>query len=128
MAATRRVGRYLVIGSLPLGALLAQEPETDPGEPGPQIIEVSASEFRFEPRAITIAAGPTTFLVRNDGMVDHDFVIERGRGNAIAATEPISPGATAQLVTTLEAGQYLLVCAIPGHREARMIGALAVER
>jgi uncharacterized cupredoxin-like copper-binding protein len=66
--------------------------------------------------------GPVEMTVENIGAVAHNLVIENG-----AATEDINPGDSTTLdAGNMDAGEYIIFCAIPGHREAGMQLAVSV--
>ncbi len=80
----------------------------------------------FEPKRVTVRAGETvSFVVRNDGVVDHEFesdeagieeVIIPARGTRRVAFEaPSRPG------------EYPVYCDLTGHRDAGMELILVVE-
>lgn len=97
-----------------------------PPGPGASTFEVAASEFKFEPRDITARAGEITFVVRNVGMIEHNFVIEDRTGQRLAGIPTIEVGKTERLTVSLTPGSYTIVCTYPGHREAGMVGTLTV--
>src|SRR5216684_3807280 len=42
----------------------------------PQLVNVVATDFQFDPRAFTVKAGPTSLLIRNNGVIEYNLVIE----------------------------------------------------
>ncbi len=89
--------------------------------PAPKTLEVSATEFAFDPADAEIAAGGTITL-HNDGTMAHDLVIE-GVG-----TELVEAGATGEVkVEGIDPGEYQYYCSVPGHREAGMEGRILVS-
>ncbi len=105
----------------------AEDPEPGAGDAADvQTIAVVASDFKFEPRAFTASAGPVSFSVRNDGVVEHDFVILDAQRERLAGTETLSPGRTGGFEVTLGPGAYTVTCTLPGHREVGMTGELTV--
>jgi uncharacterized cupredoxin-like copper-binding protein len=98
---------------------------TRPGPTGPieETLEVSASEFAFEPSELSASADTVTAIrVRNVGTVEHDLVVDEA-GLTIATPT----GETARGTFSLPAGTYAFYCSIPGHREAGMEGTLSVS-
>jgi plastocyanin len=75
----------------------------------------------FDQTALTAAAGEITIELVNDSGVPHNVEIE-GQG----ASDTITEGTT-ELTVTLEPGEYVFFCNIPGHREGGMEGTLTVE-
>jgi uncharacterized cupredoxin-like copper-binding protein len=110
-------------------------------------ITVTMKEFTFEPNPITVAAGtPVEITLVNEGAVEHDFAIEsipaenvvtEGSMNDHAMTEEHSEfdvhtatavGESSVLrFTPTQPGTYQIICSVPGHKEAGMIGELIVK-
>lgn len=85
-------------------------------------ITVTATEFKFEPENLEFPAGvPVTITLNNSGVVEHDFSIEELGIEMLA-----QPGETVTETFTFEAGEYHILCTIPGHHEAGMMGILTV--
>jgi len=86
-------------------------------------VSVSAVDIAFEPKSLAIAADTdVTITVTNEGVLQHDFVIE----NTEFATDLLNGGDSTELVVNLPAGEYTYFCSVPGHREAGMEGTLTV--
>ena len=60
--------------------------------------------------------------VKNAGAVEHNFIVEK----TTIKIEAIQPGETKTASGDLKAGQYKVVCNIPGHAEAGMVATLKV--
>lgn len=95
--------------------------------PAPRPILLKAREFLFDPKELTVRAGETTFEVRNEGAIEHNFVVEDAAKKALVEIAIIEAGKTESAKATLRAGTYAYVCTLPGHREAGMIGVLRVQ-
>jgi plastocyanin len=78
-------------------------------------------EFSFDQTELTAAAGEVTIELVNESGIPHNVEIE---GDGVSDT--ISEGST-ELMASLEAGEYVFFCNIPGHREGGMEGTLTVE-
>lgn len=105
-------------------------------------IKVAFTDFHFTPDNITVPAGKEiTITAKNDGAVQHEFVIfklgktagdkfgDEDEENIYWEVE-VLPGET-QTVTfsaPTEPGEYYLTCGIEGHLEAGMIGKLMVVK
>jgi plastocyanin len=88
--------------------------------------KVIMTEFKFNPSAITVKPGSTTFFLVNQGSVAHDMVIEMQSGQRVAASELVQAGGeTTFAVDNLAAGSYVIVCDQPGHEAAGMKGTLS---
>lgn len=103
---------------------------TDTAAPSPArvytgTVDLVAREFWFEPSEITVTAGPTTFKIKNQGQVEHEFEIFSG-SDAVDEVEHITPGITRELKVNLRPGAYTFVCKMPGHEESGMKGTLVV--
>ena len=98
--------------------------------------------MRFAPDPITVKAGvPITFIVRNAGLIIHEFVVgteaeqadhgaqmatggmAHGHDNALS----VEPGKTSSLTMTFaKAGSIVIGCHEPGHYDAGMKATLTV--
>ena len=98
-------------------------------------IGVTLSDFKVEPAETSAAAGELTFDVTNDAEQTHEFVIvktdlaadalptnedgdvdEEGEGiEPVNEIEDITSGSTQSLTVTLDAGNYVFLCNLPGH-------------
>lgn len=97
------------------------------GAPTPSTVQIKASEFRFTPKDVTIKPGEVIFSIRNEGEIEHNFVIEDAAGKKVAGIASILPGKTDQLRVTLRSGKYAILCDLPGHKDAGMRGTLTVQ-
>ncbi len=91
--------------------------------------DVAATEFAFSPNTFTGTVGqPITFKVNNKGTVDHTFVIRSADGSQVLAKTTIKVGTSESLeFTPTAAGNYVIDCDLPGHKEAGMTGTLTVK-
>lgn len=88
---------------------------------------VTMSEFKFTPNAIDVKSGATLYLV-NDGSVAHDLVVTDAGGAVRARSSLVQPGNSATLeIGDLPAGTYPVLCDVPGHKAAGMMGKLTVS-
>lgn len=99
---------------------------------GGEEIHIAAGErsdgMYFEPDVISVAAGTeVTFIVENQGTVDHEF--ESNEPGEAGIEEIIIPaGRTRRVNWTApsEAGTYPVYCDLPGHRQLGMDLTLVV--
>lgn len=92
------------------------------GGSGAQTVTVSASEFRFDPSAVSVPEGGSLVL-RNAGSAPHNLYVE---GTEVK-TADVQPGdQTTVDISSLAAGQYTFFCNIAGHRSAGMEGTLTI--
>jgi uncharacterized cupredoxin-like copper-binding protein len=87
---------------------------------------VRAREFAFEPKELTVRPGEITFVVRNVGAIEHNFVIQDGARRTIGEIAVIPPGTAEEVRVILRVGTYQMVCTLPGHKDAGMVGTLKV--
>ena len=92
-------------------------------------INVEANEFAFNPATFSGTVGePINFKITNKGTVIHNFVILNTDGSQELAKIEVKVGSSAILVfTPPAAGDYLVDCNLPGHKEAGMRGKLIVK-
>lgn len=91
------------------------------GQPGGSSVSVSVKEW-----GITVGevpSGAVTFVVKNDGAVEHNLVIKETQ----TRLDGIQPGQTKELRATLQPGTYTIVCDIAGHEEAGMHTTVTVK-
>ncbi len=110
-------------------------------------VTLTVNEFSYNPPAITVSAGlPVELTIKNDGQVEHDFVVEKIDVSSVSAEGAgvgenhmagghseydlhvsTSAGGTSILkFTANEPGTYKILCSVEGHEEAGMIGELIV--
>ncbi len=89
-----------------------------------QQVAITGRDFRFEPAEVTVRAGEWVIVeFTNTDTVIHDWMVE-GIPNVDV---PARPGQTARLRFVLDTpGTYMVMCSIPGHAEAGMMGTLVV--
>jgi uncharacterized cupredoxin-like copper-binding protein len=108
-------------------------------------LEVTLTDaLRIEPAAMTVPAGvPVTFVVTNNGAVEHEFVLgdeaaqaehEMQMGGPMGMDEDeemalsVAPGATKELTVTFPAAASLVAgCHVAGHYAGGMKATVEVE-
>lgn len=119
----------------------------DPKKPA-QVIMVTMREgdgkMLFIPERIEVRKGEQVrFILRNNGLLDHEFVLATTEENLAHAEDMkkypdmehddpnakrIAPKKTSEFVWRFtKAGQFEFGCLIPGHREAGMTGIVVVK-
>jgi plastocyanin len=94
------------------------------GDAAAQTIQVSATDFQFDPADLTADAGEISFELTNDGEAPHALEIE---GNGVEeASDTIDPGASTTLTVELEDGTYEIYCPVGDHADRGMVGTLTV--
>jgi uncharacterized cupredoxin-like copper-binding protein len=90
-------------------------------------IEVTESEYTIAlPSEGKLAPGTYTFVVKNDGKIGHNLIVQGSDPAGAQGTALIAPGATAKLVVKLAAGTYTLYCSVDSHRQQGMLAKLSV--
>lgn len=98
-------------------------PQAGPQGP-PGSVPVSEKEWTITFPTTPIKAGRLTFRVKNEGAIEHNFVIEAVR----LQIDAIQPGQMKEATADLRAGTYEVVCNIPGHKEAGMKTTLTIAQ
>lgn len=108
-----------VLGSACLSARGEEAPppqKIDPENVSPAAVLVSLRDFKFEASTDSVKDGTIDFLVKNEGVRDHEFVIVRRDGDRyelpLGEIEAFPPQATRAMRVTLAPGNYELVCLI----------------
>ena len=101
------------------------QPPGPPTPPAAQVVDVKMREWAFDPSPVLGKAGRITFRIKNEGAVEHNFLIENKPG---AQVDAIQPGGSKTLTVDLTPGQYTIFCNLPGHREAGMVGTLRIQQ
>jgi plastocyanin len=88
-------------------------------------IQVTMTEFKFDPSTITHASGNIVFWLVNSGTTQHDMAIRDSSGKTIAQSDLVSAGDTFAFdVNGITAGTYTFFCTQPGHEASGMKGTL----
>src|SRR4051794_345084 len=86
-------------------------------------VTVTLSEFKVSPATIQTTTG-STITVTNTGSVAHNLTVKDKK----LATPDLAPKQSAPLdISTLPAGEYTVICAVPGHETAGMTAKLVVK-
>lgn len=91
-----------------------------------RVIEVTAREYRFEPRVIEVKKGETvTIRLKNAGTEKHEWESEALR----AEIKPVAPGSMGEVTFTApnRAGTYEFGCFLDQHFEKGMRGFVVVK-
>ncbi len=100
-----------------------------PSQPGAgaAAVRLSAKEFLFAPKEVTAPPGEVTFVVKNEGAIEHNFVLEDQAKKKAAEIPILEPSQTLEVKATLQPGTYVIYCSLPGHRDAGMAASLTVR-
>ncbi|MEA2600266.1 MAG: hypothetical protein QOF89_1258 [Acidobacteriota bacterium] len=119
-----RYALYLLAPILFFGLTAAVRSEEPQKEKTAAPVEVRLSEYAIA-MPHTLPAGPTSFLVRNEGNKVHSFKIE-GPGIDELLSTPVKPQETGSLQVTLQPGDYKVYCPIGSHSIKGMTLTLTV--
>jgi uncharacterized cupredoxin-like copper-binding protein len=114
---------------------------TSPG--GGAGIAATEKDFSIAIDPTEVAAGEVTFTINNEGPSAHEFVVvqtdtapgdlpvkdglvEEDGITVVDEAEDIAPSTTATLTIDLDAGQYVIICNLPGHYQQGMNVGLKV--
>lgn len=101
-------------------------------------ISIEMTEFMFTPKEMTVFSGQeTTLELKNSGSIEHKFTIlkkgvaaqtpfdrEKQAGDILAEfTLNAGKSDTVKFILP-DPGEYAIICNIPGHMEAGMVGKL----
>lgn len=102
----------------------ATAPEEEAAGGGGGAMEVSMTEYAFDPKDATAAQGDT-ITATNDGEIPHNYTIEAD-GDEVT-TGDVDPGSSGEVTVDVDPGDYDVICTIPGHAEQGMVGTITVE-
>jgi plastocyanin len=98
-------------------------------EPAAQQIPVAADPsgaLKWDKTTYEAQAGDVTFVVTNKSVSTHNFAVEGGNVKAQGKNFGANTTTTYTL-KGLAAGEYLIVCNFPGHRDGGMVAKLIVR-
>jgi plastocyanin len=106
-------------GVFPLTAGVAQSPAADAV---PIAVTILLEDIRFEPATLKIPANQDVIVrLENTGAALHDFVVPE-----LDFAVAVAPGESTEVTINAPAGRYSIICSVPGHKEAGMVGTLLV--
>jgi len=130
------VRRWLIVFGLVVSACGggSSPPSSPPTTQEDPVITVVAEDNRFIPATITVDSA-TTVELRNDGAVVHTWTVlaepieaeaELSQATTLAEGR-VDAGQSVRIdISALGPGTYQVVCVIPGHISAGMVGELIV--
>ena len=93
---------------------------------GGSTVQISATDFKFDPANPNVEAGKVKFEMTNDGQAPHAIEIEGPSGEA--ETKTVQGGEKASVTADLsEPGTYTMYCPVGNHRQMGMEGEITVE-
>ena len=120
-----RISAPLIVIIILIVASCSSQPAGPPPTPTPSVsrVEIIEKEFTIQPGVSTVNAGTVIFEIKNEGFIEHNFVIE-GHDDHV---ELILPQETKTFEVELAPGNYQLICDLPGHKEAGMVAEFTVK-
>ncbi|MBI3972734.1 MAG: cupredoxin domain-containing protein [Chloroflexi bacterium] len=116
-------GLALMVGTVACGGTASGSAASGGAAAGGSGLTVKATDFKFEPGQIKVAApGTITITLDNRGQLEHDVVIEGVEGKLLV--KPSAKGTASFKIA--KAGTYNFACSVAGHKEAGMVGKLVV--
>jgi uncharacterized cupredoxin-like copper-binding protein len=90
-------------------------------------VDLTATDFKFDPSDPTVKSGNVTFNLKNDGQTTHSLEIENVNGQDKGLEGTVSPGQSGTLKLNLPAGKYEFYCPVGNHRQMGMTGEITVK-
>jgi uncharacterized cupredoxin-like copper-binding protein len=91
-------------------------------------VDLTATDFKFDPSDPNVKAGNVSFNLKNDGQVTHSLEIEDVTpGHDQELEGDVSPGSSGTLSVNLKPGKYEFYCPIANHKEMGMEGEITVK-
>ncbi len=91
-------------------------------------VQLKAKEFLYEPKELTAQPGEVVFVIKNEGAIEHNFVLQDAAQKKVAEVAVIEPDTIAHVKAVLAPGTYSIVCTLPGHRQAGMVATLRIRQ
>jgi uncharacterized cupredoxin-like copper-binding protein len=92
-------------------------------------VNLTATDFKFDPSDPTVKSGQVTFNEKNDGQVTHSLEIEDVTpGHDQELEGDVSPGSSGKLTVNLAPGKYEFYCPIDNHKQMGMEGEITVTK
>ena len=90
-----------------------------------QDVTVTATEMAFSPATVEVPAGqPVRLTLKNNGAVEHNWQAQVGTETILVTARPRQSASTT--FTPQTPGTYKVICSVPGHEQAGMVGTLIV--
>ncbi len=87
--------------------------------------QLALTEYHVTPQSVRAPSGTLTIFVHNYGRLSHNLVISHD-GASEAATQPIPPGQTSELIANLAPGRYLMTSTILSDQALGAYGTLVI--
>jgi len=90
-------------------------------------VNLSATDFKFNPADPAVKSGEVTFVLKNDGQAPHSLEVENVNGSDQELEGDVAPGASGTLKLNLAPGTYEFYCPVNDHRGMGMTGEVTVQ-
>ncbi len=90
-------------------------------------VDLTATDYKFNPSDSTVKSGNVTFTLKNDGQTEHSLEIEDVNGSDQEIEGDVSPGQDGTLKVNLPPGKYEFYCPVDDHKEMGMEGEITVQ-
>ena len=90
-------------------------------------VDLTATDFKFNPSDPAVKSGKVTFNLKNDGQTTHSLEIEDVNGEDKELEGEVSPGSNGTLAVDLKPGTYEFYCPVDSHRQMGMTGEITVK-
>jgi uncharacterized cupredoxin-like copper-binding protein len=90
-------------------------------------VDLTATDFKFDPSEPTVKSGEVSFTLKNDGQTEHSLEIEDVNGEDVEIEGDVSPGSSGTLKANLALGSYEFYCPVGNHKEMGMTGEITVK-
>ena len=90
-------------------------------------VDLTATDFKFDPSEPSVKSGNVTFNLKNDGQVTHSLEIEDVNGEDKELEGEVSPGSNGTLAVNLKPGTYEFYCPVDSHKQMGMTGEITVK-
>jgi plastocyanin len=97
------------------------------GSGGGNTVDLTATDFKFDPSKPSVKSGNVTFNLKNDGQVTHSLEIEDVNGEDQELEGDVSPGSNGTLAVNLKPGTYEFYCPVDNHKQMGMTGEITVK-
>ena len=122
---SRSVRLHLVALLVMVAAMTACSPK--PLEP-PRAVSLKVTEFTITPDAITARVGERlSFRVSNMGVLEHNVSIQDPSGEEVALLSLMPNQHGTLQIEPATAGEWKIICSLPGHEMAGMSATLTVS-
>src|SRR3954447_12025009 len=90
-------------------------------------VDLTATDFKFDPSEPSVKSGNVTFNLKYDGQVAHSLEIEDVNGEDKELEGEVSPGSSGTLAVNLKPGTYEFYCPVDSHKQMGMTGEITVK-